>query len=81
MKEEIYGLYNEYHYTVNSGDKELYEAGNSPYDSQTYVTDLENYDVVPIETMKEYCEQTCKNIAEERNAKFVGVQYDELEEV
>jgi len=77
----IVGYYNEQEYSVDmfSDDEpmgvELYRAGNSPYDSQQYVS-IE--DGVGLETMKLYCEQTSKDIAKEQGAKFVGIEYKEL---
>lgn len=63
---------------MNSNDgKEIYSAGNSPFDSQAYTS---KEDGVGLETMKEYCEQTSKNLAEENHAKYIGVEYEETED-
>ena len=54
--------------------EQIYEAGNSPFDAQAFV-DAE--DGVGLAKMKEYCEKTTKEIAKERNAKYIGIQYQE----
>ena len=66
------GRYNELEYEVEVDGKIIYEAGNSPFDSQVYTS---ADDGVGLETMRKYCEQTTKNIAEEQGAKFIGVEY------
>lgn len=76
MKKTI-GYYSEYEYTVEIDGKEVYRAGNSPFDSQVYVRDLGNYAVVPLATMKEYCDQTTRELAKENKASFVGIEYNE----
>lgn len=53
--------------------KELYQAGNNRYDSQQNSSD----NPLPLSTLKEYCEQTGKEIAKEHNLSFVGVQLRE----
>lgn len=76
MKKAI-SYYNEYHYTVEIDGEEVYEAGNNPYDSQGYIHDLENSEVIPLETMKQYCEKTTREIAEEQGVEYIGIEYDE----
>lgn len=76
---KLIGFYNEFHYQIfdwTDGriNEVLYEAGNSPHDSQVYVNPENG---VGIETMREYCEQTLVEIADEHNAEIIGVQYDE----
>ena len=55
---------------------EIYEAGNSPFDSQGYTSEENG---VGLEIMREYCELTSKKIATERKAKYLGVEYEEYE--
>lgn len=77
---KIIGYYNELEYTVEiigPGDHEvLYSAGNSPFDSQGYTSKEEG---VGLEKMKQYCEQTAKEIAKEMNIEFIGIEYEENE--
>lgn len=47
----------------------LYEAGNSPYDSTTIVPMDRG---LTIQTMRDYCETTGKEIAEEQGLEWIG---------
>lgn len=80
---QIIGYYNELEYRVTlliDGDpqEDLYTAGNSPYDSQQSVS---AEDGVGLETMKIFCERTSKEMAREEEAKFLGVEYEEIPEL
>lgn len=68
----IIGYYNELEYSVEIDGKEIYTAGNSPLDSQAY-TSAE--DGVGLERMREFCEQTSRELAKENHAEFIGVEY------
>lgn len=48
---------------------QLYEAGNSPCDSQMRVPVAEGED---LETLKKYCEQTGKEMAKEQGLPWLG---------
>ena len=72
---KVIGYYNEYEYRVEVDEQEVYQAGNSPHDSQVYSRDLANFETLPLETMRKYCEQTSKEIAKEQGAKYIGVDY------
>lgn len=78
--EKIIAYYNELRYRVNVLDgEELYLAGNNSVSS-----DIE--DSVPadegvgLETMKKYAIKTGKEMAKERGAKFVGAEYEAIED-
>jgi hypothetical protein len=78
---KVIGYYNEIEYKVfiigESGlIKHLYNAGNSPLDSQQYVN---AEDGIGLEKMKEYCEQTSKELAKENNLPFAGIEFEEYE--
>jgi hypothetical protein len=78
--EKVYGVYNEYKYEIWQGQSLVYEAGNCKHDSSaSYQLPIDDPHRVPLETMKQYCEQTGKEIATERKAKFFGVQYEAKE--
>ena len=72
--QKVIGYYNELEYRVEVEGNEVYQAGNSPLDSQTY-TDKESG--VGLKTMKEFCKQTSRDIALERQAQVEGVEYSE----
>jgi hypothetical protein len=78
-KEKIIGYYNKYGYRIQviDGD-ELYVAGNNKYDSTQGAESLE--DAIPLDKLKEYCEQSGNEIAKERNAIFVGIEFNGTEE-
>jgi len=74
---KVIGYYNELLYRVELNGKEIYSVGNSPFDSQVYTSKESG---VGLETMKKYCEQTSKELAKENHAKFIGVEYEEMED-
>jgi hypothetical protein len=71
---KVTGYYNEWEYYINLDGQEIYRAGNSPFDSQGYVTpDLG----VGVNTMQEYCVKTARQLAAEHKAVYVGSEYEE----
>lgn len=73
---KIIGYYNEQGYQVetdNPMDMILYQAGNHTLDS--YQDGTDTIYQLPLETIRQYCEQTAKETAEENKAEFVGVEY------
>lgn len=75
-KNVIYVTYNELGYTVYKGSEELYHAGNSPDSSESTVP-LSN--ALPLEKIKEYAEQTAKEMAEEHSCEFTGSEYEKID--
>jgi len=67
----VIGYYSELEYSVEIDGEEVYQAGNSPFDSQGYVDASSG---VGLETMRTYCEQTTKAIANENRAKYIGIE-------
>lgn len=79
---KITGYYNEQGYQVESDnpvDVVLYHAGNHALDSQQDGTGTEYQ--LPLETIKEYCNQTTLDIAVELDAEYVGVEYLPSDEI
>ena len=82
----IIGFYNEGGYkcciTNENGNviDSLYEAGNNTLSSaiSDSVT-IGSVHCVPLETIKEYCIKTSKEIAEENKILYIGTQYEEIE--
>jgi len=74
---KITGYYNEFGYQVETENPTdailVYRAGNHALDSQQDGTETEHQLV--LETIKEFCEQTTKEIAQEKNAEYGGVEY------
>ena len=73
---KITGYYNEKGYQIetdNPMDAVLYCAGNHALESQQDGTGTKHQ--LPLCTIKEFCEQTGKKIAQEKNTEFVGVEY------
>ena len=74
--QRLIGYYDEQGYSITDIDSntELYIAGNSPFDSHQEVgVD----DALSLETIKEFCESTLQEMAEELSAKVLGVEYRE----
>jgi len=68
---KVIGYYNALEYRIELDGVEVYTAGNSPHESQTYVTaDMG----VGLRTMRSYCITTSKALAKEHNAEYVGVE-------
>jgi hypothetical protein len=80
MESYVIGYYNEYRYSVrlftdkNPNGDDIYNAGNSPYDSQ-----ISTAHGVGLAKMKEYCEMTTKMLAIEHKARYAGIEKDEDE--
>ncbi len=73
MKKQYIGYYNKDGYRIEEVEGyDVYTAGNSPYDSQQ-----SSFNALPIETLKEFCQQTGEDIAEENDGEFLGVEYEE----
>jgi len=78
----ITGYYNEHGYQIetdNLSDCILYYASNHALDSQQDGTGTQHQ--LPLEIIKDYCEQTAKEIAREKHAKFNGIEYTEYNEI
>jgi len=78
----ITGYYNEYGYEIESDnltDCILYHAGNHALDSQQDGTGTQHQ--LQLGTIKDYCEQTAKKIANEKHAKYGGIEYLERDEI
>jgi len=73
---KIIGYYNLDGYRIedNLDGEILYEAGNNPLESSSHV---DRADGLPIETIREYCERTGKEMATELKAEFLGAHYEE----
>jgi hypothetical protein len=71
-KPKITGLYTALAYVIKLDGKVIYQAGNSPLESQVYLPETQG---VGLATMKEFCEQTAKELAEQHNADFIGVEH------
>lgn len=71
----VRGFYNELSYRVEIDGKEVYRAGNSPYDSQVYTSKEQG---VGLDKMKKFCKHTCRQFAKEKKAKFGGIEEEEL---
>ncbi len=72
----VIGHYNEQGYQVetdNIGGFMLYQAGNHALDSQQNGTGTEHQ--LPLETIKQHCEQTTREIARKRHARYGGIRY------
>jgi len=79
---KITGYYNEFGYQIESDnlhDCIIYRAGNHALDSQQDGTGTNQQ--LDLDTIKNFCEQTGKEMAQERNAEFVGVEYLEEDEI
>lgn len=79
---KITGYYNEFGYQVetdNPCNVILYRARNHALDSQQDATGTEYQ--LSLETIREFCEQTARGIAEEENAEFIGTEYLEQDEI
>jgi len=73
---KVIGYYNELGYRVELGNKpEFYRAGNHALDSQQDATDSRHQ--LPLAAIQAMCEQTTRDIAEEENAEYAGIEYGE----
>lgn len=79
---KITGYYNEQGYQVetdNPCDCILYRAGNHALESTQDGTGTVHQ--LSLETIQQYCEQTTKEIANEKNAEYCGIEYLEPDEI
>ena len=70
----ITGFYTASGYTIYSDDEPIYSAGNSRHDSQVYLP-AHSPDALPLKVIKQYCEQTAADLADERNEQLGRYQY------
>lgn len=68
---QVKGYYNAQEYYIKIDGEEVYRAGNSPYESQTFVRAK---DGVGLRKMRSYCILTTHDIAKEKHAKYAGVE-------
>lgn len=73
----VTGYYSPTGYRIEMNDVEIYSAGNHKLDSQARA--LDPRDREPLAVLRQQCESTAEDIAEERNAKFGGIFEDEQE--
>jgi hypothetical protein len=69
----VCGEYNKLGYCVLEGNDEIYSAGNAQGDSYFIVPPTPGR-CVSLKELRKFCVRTCKEMAEERGAKFCGVQ-------
>jgi len=71
----LYGVYNELQYEIweTGGEAPLYTGGNSPAESQTFVSAEEG---VGKDRMREFCEITGKELAAEQGVTWSGASYE-----
>jgi hypothetical protein len=72
----VYGEYSAESYTVYSDGEPIYTAGNSQHDSQSY---LDAEDGVGLDRMREFCQSTCEEMAEERGEGLGGVELADVD--
>lgn len=73
---KITGYYNESGYQIESDNLNnmiIYFAGNHALDSQQDGTGTRYQ--LPLKTIQKYCKQTAQDIATEKHAKFIGIEY------
>ena len=72
-KLNFFAEYNEFEYSIYNSKSELvYRAGNSPFDSQQFVS---AEDGVGIEKMREYAIYTGNNFADDMDGVFIGAEF------
>lgn len=79
---KLTGYYNELGYQVESDspvDVILYQAGNHALESTQDGTGTEHQ--LPLDTIRDFCEQTTKEMAGEKQAEYGGVEYLEQSEI
>lgn len=77
---KITGYYDEFGYQVetdNPYESVIYRAGNHALDSQQDGTGTPYQ--LRLEVIREYCEQTAKAMADEKNVEFTGIEYSGIE--
>jgi len=68
---KVTGYYDEFGYEIEIDGHIVYSASNHALDSQQDGTDTEHQ--LPLDTLQEFCGGTAKDIAEEKQAEFVGI--------
>lgn len=66
------GYYNGLKYVILRNSRKVYEAGNSPLDSQGYVSEDEG---VGIEQMKNFCKSTAQEMATENQGVVKSIRF------
>lgn len=78
-----FGYYNESGYWIsqphNGQPLEIYRAGNSPYDS-AQVLPLDDPHRLTLEQIRQYCDQTGQDMAEEEGVNWGGAEYEEIDD-
>jgi hypothetical protein len=69
----VHGEYSASLYVVYSDDEEIYRAGNSPYDSQGYVSADSG---IGLEAMRAFCRTTCRAMSAERYENMDTVRFN-----
>jgi hypothetical protein len=72
----IIGYYNHYGYRIESNGQELYCGGNNPLES-TAVNDPLDPAALPLTIIRKYCRHTAREMAEERQEPFGGIEREE----
>ncbi len=81
-----FGYYNELGYWIsqphNGHPLEIYRAGNNPLDSGPGQTlPVGDRQALALETIRQYCEQTGTDMANENDAVWGGAEYEDLPDV
>ncbi len=72
---DVKGTYNKYGYTIwTIDDVEIYHAGNHALDIKQDGTGTRHQ--LPIKIMKEFCQKTGEDLAEELGGKLISVVKD-----
>ena len=71
-KPVVSGEYNRDGYEIWCAGRVVYSAGNHVHDSTQHATTKQ--DRLPLKTIRRFCIKTAREIAEERNGTFGGVQ-------
>lgn len=75
LGEKLVGEYTNFGYKIlTSNGDEIYSAGNSPHDSQVTVSKKKG---LSLKTIKDYCNQTGKELAAERGTTYGGCSFDQ----
>ncbi len=78
-----FGYYNELGYWIsqphNGHPLEIYRAGNHPYDSGVGQSlPVGHGQALPLETIRQHCESTGQDMAEENGVEWGGAEYEEI---
>jgi hypothetical protein len=78
MEQQLIGFYHAHGYNLHVLEggllEQVYEAGNSPHDSDTTVPVKQG---VGLETLHKYCEQTGREMARELGIPWAGCEKEE----